>query len=76
MADSKYVEELKKYDYVQCVIPDINNIPRGKIVSGHFKEKVAKDGYEAGVGKWSTCATDKRGIMIHTNKYCAVKFVT
>ena len=59
MANSKYMDDLKKYDYVQYVIPDINTIPRGKIVCGQFKEKVAKDGYEAGAGKWFTCATNE-----------------
>ena len=76
MTDSKYVEELKKYDYVQYVIPDINTIPRVKIMCGQFKEKVAKNGYKTGVGKSFTCTTDKIGILIKTTKYCVVKVVT
>ncbi|XP_070192062.1 glutamine synthetase-like [Littorina saxatilis] len=42
------VEALKKYEYIQYVIPDVNSIPRGKIVMGKFKEKVAREGFEIG----------------------------
>ena len=51
MAESRFVKELEKYEYIQFVIPDVNNIPRGKIVTGKFREKVAKHGFEVGNGE-------------------------
>ena len=50
MTESTFLTELQKYEYIQFVIPDMNNGPRGKIISGKFKEKVAKNGFEVGNG--------------------------
>ncbi|XP_076470554.1 glutamine synthetase-like [Babylonia areolata] len=50
MAESSFFQEQEKYEYLQFVIPDVNSIPRGKLVTGKFKETVAKDGFEIGNG--------------------------
>ncbi|XP_076470006.1 glutamine synthetase-like [Babylonia areolata] len=46
MAESKFFQEHKKYDFLQFVVPDVNCIPRGKMMQGRFKEKVARRGME------------------------------
>ncbi|KAL8599328.1 hypothetical protein ACOMHN_008043 [Nucella lapillus] len=46
MAESAFFPQHEKYDYLQFVIPDFKCIPRGKIISGKFKEKVARKGFE------------------------------
>ncbi|KAL8598214.1 hypothetical protein ACOMHN_043285 [Nucella lapillus] len=47
-AAALFFKEHEKYEYLQFVIPDVNNIPRGKIVTGKFKEKMGRYGFEIG----------------------------
>ena len=70
MAESSLLTDLQKYEYIQFVIPDISNVPRGKIVSGKFKEKLAKNGFETGNGKFSV--TESVSVCLSVCLYMSV----
>ena len=40
--------DLSRFDSIQLCMPDMHSAPKGKVVSGDFKEKMIKEG----LGAW------------------------